>query len=349
MRTPIFLPLSTAALVVAIGAACSSVVVADGGHTSGGPSPAPTTAPSSTTSPPPSSTTSPPPPGVPGAPPSCPLTIDGAVVLDVPDATPTAGLDGLSEVDVSCAFTRGDVAYTLVLEMDDVHGPASYTAPRARLDRYCLADSCPGDWGFAAYAPAPTCTIDLDTFAPATRGGMTGSFSCPQIPIDDPEDPNDMQAVAVQGTFVFPPPGEGEVADAGPDADAGPPTCTMTVSAPFATGAMPGEGEAISGMAECTATASGVTFSLEAPIDAMVEGGQIIASGASFCSAGCTEVYVPTTPCDVHVIEDQGVGGHFAAQVVCHGMVLDGYGAGTEEIDVIADIDGIHAPTPPPD
>jgi hypothetical protein len=72
-------------------------------------------------------------------------------------------------------------------------------------------------------------------------------------------------------------------------------------------------------------------------------------SGASFCSAGCTEVYGATTPCHVHVIEDQGVDGHFAAQVVCHGMVLSGMDADTGEVDVIADIDGVHEPTPPPD
>jgi hypothetical protein len=337
MRPPAFLPVSALVLLVASGVACSTILVPDGGQTSGGGA-----------SPAPSGTTTPLPSGLPGAPPTCALTIDGAVVLDIPDATPTAMLYGLSEVDVQCAFTRGDIAYDFFLVLDGLDGPATYTAPQVRLGRYCLASSCPGAFDFSAYAPAPTCSITLDTFAPAARGGMSGSFSCSQLLIDDFLDESDVAAVAIQGAFAFPPPGEAEVADAGAGADAGPPTCTMTVSAPFDPGTMAGDGYEINGMATCIASGGGATFSLQQGLDGAMASGQLRVDGASFCSAGCGEVYVPTAPCDVHVLDDQGVNGHFAAQVVCHGMALDGSGAGGGNVDVIANIDGVHEPTPPP-
>lgn len=342
MQTPAILPLSTLVLLAISTAACGTAPSRAAAEGSGG----------SLTSGPPSTGGA-----ATSGPPSCSLMIDGAVVLSVPETSPKAylqGQSGAAALTLECDFTRGDIAYELILFLDDLSGPSPYTANRAWLDRYCQVSSCPGDYSFAAYAPAPTCTVAFDTFAPATRGGMSGSFTCPDLPIDDFEDPSDTQAVAIHGTFVFPPAVPGEAADAGTSGDAGPdggpPACTMQVSAPFETGTLSGQGGAIGGTAECAASGGGVTFQLSAQLGAEVTGGLLEVSGASFCSADCFEDYWAPASCDLQVLVDEGVGGRFAAQIVCHALALEGLAAdaGGGTVDVIANIDGIHAPSPPP-
>ncbi len=293
--------------------------------------------------------------------PACSVHVSGALTVSAVDPAPSADVDvagaSANDVGIVCAFAQDGVAYSFLPILGGVTGPGTYVARSVRLSTACQSTSCPGDYSFEASAPAETCTFVRDTFSPETRGGMTGHFMCPRVPIEDFENPQDTSAVTITGSFDFPPIVAGAPllgVDGGAPPDPSPPSCTMRVSDPYGITAAEGIGFAVNDSLDCDATMNGVSYSLTVALgDFGPSRGTLGLTGGSFCTSNCYVQYDADPVCVLTFKTDAGIGGRFAADFVCNDMYIPGLGVSDGghpgSINVAGSIDGIHRAPPPVD
>ena len=312
---------------------------------------------------------------------TCSVRVTGAATMSWTDdsasaseAWPTASLDpyvnyGLVPADpadtnllsIQCSppyAQEGDNPDFFSLTFPSIAGPGTYSGGSAELDLSCLG--CP-DWGgFSA------CTLTLDTFSPADRGGMSGSFSCDSVPNTNAPPPGvSPPTIGISGSFDFAPPDTQATAppanDAGaPPYDGDPTSCTMHVTG--GSGAYDaetaGDGWAYDGTISCEGTVDGVYYSLVFGGGAFGNDGGIAApppaldiEGPGFCTPRCDASYVSGGPCSLFLLVDsERDGGPFQATFDCEGFAVVGVplNAPSDAIRVTGTIDGVlRAPRPP--
>lgn len=258
----------------------------------------------------------------------CSIAISGAYAAMSGDAGARADLERTS-AGIACDLRQGDANVGFWVSLPGAGSPGPYAGTSAVVEV-----SQPG--GGAVFQGS--CAVDLLTFSPATKGGMSARFACPTLSGDgDLTGTSFFGEVAVTGAIELPPALD-PVPDAGAraDVDAGS-TCTMSVHGAYQ-GAGAGEGDD----SGCLVTVGETSFYV-APFGAAgsADSERMEISGNSWCPS-CLARYYASAPCAFDVQLDEGIGGRFVATYDCEGLRA---GDGTV-VGASGTIDGVHRPPP---
>jgi hypothetical protein len=281
-------------------------------------------------------------------PPVCTMQITGAFDLS-PQCTCYADLSGTPEAGtltmvMDCRTPDHQyIPFQMSIDVDASTPPGAYPSTNQVLEIE--------DWGdadaSAATLPAfystgapGLCTMTLDTFAPATRGGLAAHVACPGF--KDFEDGTKKIDLSVDIRM----PEASDTLDGGPDAagptgtDAGANTCRMSVTGAYTTVA-PLAGEAVvfaSGLPDVYASCSIQQGELQLSGSST---GLLQVAGRSWCEGSCTSEYGGA--CTTTASHDDGtVGGTFIGGFECPELVA----ADGTTLAVSATIDGIISAAP---
>jgi hypothetical protein len=300
--------------------------------------------------------TSPSPPGQQASLSTCSLTVSGAIEKSAIFSA-SATIDGQTQLSCTVAASDGSSA-SLVFGSAGPVGVSSFPNPglgTLSLPAYFQA-SCPphndscvwtspddyDDWG----TRDTRCTLQLDTFAPKTRGGLQASLACPDLVMDDQ---GTETHVSISGFIDMPP-----AADAPPaPADAGdggiaPTSCHAWATGQYTMSAY-GDGYWLDGndYLVCEVSAGGIAYEvgINGPGDPYNGAAWVGLDGATWCASGCEIDYSgQASACTVDILLDEGIGGRFVADFDCPNLTAtDG-----TSLALGGHVDGIHQPAPAP-
>jgi hypothetical protein len=259
----------------------------------------------------------------------CNIQIVGAYEAGTSQATAFGDLEQ-SSAGFQCNWRQGQASVTVSVGFPDPPGPGLHADASASVD---VAQ--PG--GAALFSGS--CTVDVLTFAPVARGGMSARLSCPTLSGDgDLTGSSFFGAVSVDATVDLPP-AHGAERDAGVAGDAGDASasCTMNVHGAYdASGSGEGDNNG------CLVAVEGTSYYVEPfgpagpPMSERME-----ITGNSWCTS-CLARYYGGPACTYAITLDEGVRGRFVATYDCEGLRA---GDGTV-VGASGTIDGIHQPPP---
>jgi hypothetical protein len=286
---------------------------------------------------------------------TCSLTVSGAVEKS---AIFSASATIEDQTELSCTVTASDgSSATLVFGSAEPVGAASFPdagVGTLSLPAYFQAWCPPGNqscvWtspNYNAWSTGDTlCSLQVDAFAPTTRGGLQASLSCPDLVMDDQ---GTQTHISISGLIDMPP-----AADASPaPADAGDGGIVPTSCHAWATGqytmSSSGDGYWIDGndYLVCEVSAGGIAYEVGIGGPGAPDNGAawIGLSGTTWCASGCGIDYLgQASACTVDILLDEGVGRRFVANFDCPSLTA----ADGTSVALGGHVDGIHRPAPVP-
>lgn len=285
---------------------------------------------------------------------SCSLTFSGAIERSATFSA-SASIDGQAEL--SCAVTASDGSSArLIFGSAEPVGVASFqnaglgtfsvpayfqpSCPPHNESRFWTSPNDYNYWGTGDML----CSLELNTFAPETRGGLQASLSCPDLVMDNQ---GTETHIAISGLIDMPPAKDAQpaLADAGGIA---PTSCHAWATGQYTMSAY-GDGYWIDGndYLVCEVTAGGIAYEVgsNGPGDPSNGAAWVGLDGNTWCASGCDIDYLgQASACTVDILIDEGIGGRFVADFDCPSLTAtDG-----TILALGGHVDGIHQPAPVP-